>query len=238
MRFKFCLACGKGALHTVAMVGRALHRRASGTPAQILALPVCSAPQGCRRTFTRFAFCLLPILWPGFCGAGSPSDENRPTRTEYEVKAAFLLKLPSFVNWPTNAFVSADAPLVIGILGKDPFGSVIDELARAARPRGRPVMVCRLRTVKEAIDKNCHVLFVASSEKESVQKIVAGIGNKPILTAGDIPGLAMRGIMINFVVTNKTVKFEINEKRARDAGLRISSQLLDLAVGGTKPRPF
>lgn len=182
-----------------------------------------------------FALCMSAVLWSAFCWAGSSSERNRPTRTEYEVKAAFLLKLPNFVNWPEGVFVSADAPLVVGILGKDPFGNVIDELAGAARPQGRPVMICRLHTVKEAIEKNCHVLFIAPSEKEFIEEIVAGIGNRPILTVGDVPSLATRGIMINFVVINKTVKFEINEKRARDAGLRISSQLLDLAVRGTKP---
>lgn len=206
-----------------------------GKPAGIFTLEVCRAPRAWRRMLVGFALCWLAVLWLGFCWAGSSSNEDRPARTEYEVKAAFLLKLPNFVNWPTNAFSSVDAPLVVGILGKDPFGKVIDELARAARLRGRPVMVCRLRTVKEAIDKNCHVLFVASSEKDAVEEIVAGIGDRPILTAGDAPGLTTHGIMINFVVTNKTVKFEINEKRAREAGLRISSQLLDLAVGGTKP---
>ncbi len=186
---------------------------------------------------TGFFLCLSAVFWSGFFWPGAPSgDENRPTRTEYEVKAAFLLKIPSFVNWPTNAFSSLDAPLVVGILGKDPFGNVVDELAEATKLRSHPVTVCRLHTVKEAIDKNCHVLFIASSEEESIEEIVAVIGNKPILTVGDVPGFAARGIMINFVVTNKTVKFEINAKRAQEAGLRISSQLLELAVGSTKPR--
>ncbi|MDH7502078.1 MAG: YfiR family protein [Verrucomicrobiota bacterium] len=183
------------------------------------------------------ALCFSAVLWSGFsCSGASPSDDNRRTRTEYEVKADFLLKIPNFVGWPTNVFPSVDAPLVVSIFGKDPFGNVIDELAGATKHRGHPATVCRLHTVKEAIDKNCHVLFVGSSEEESVEEIVAAIGNKPILTVGDVPGFAARGNMINFVVTNKTVKFEINAKRAHDAGLRISSQLLHLATATTKPR--
>lgn len=162
--------------------------------------------------------------------AALAAGTSQPARPEYEVKAAFLLKIPSFVDWPTNVFLLAESHLAIGIIGKDPFGQVLDQLAQQKTSHGRRFTVHRCADVDEAIEKKCHLVFVSSSEKDRVERIVQRLRGKPVLTIGDTPGFCERGIVINLVVIDKRVRFEINVETARDAGLKISSQLLDLGI--------
>src|SRR2546429_6482843 len=81
---------------------------------------------------------------------------------EYRVKATFLFQFTQFVDWPANAFPNDRTPLVIGILGDDPFGRFLDETVRDETANGHPLLVERYRRVADV--KNCHVLFVSGSD--------------------------------------------------------------------------
>jgi hypothetical protein len=154
---------------------------------------------------------------------------NLPAQTAagYEVKAAFLYNFAQFVEWPTNAFADAQSPIVIGILGEDPFGASLNEIVRGENVNGRPLAIAHYQRVEDI--KACQILFISQSESRRLEEILASLKGRGILTVGDIDGFAKRGGMIRFVIENNRVRFRIDVEAAKAANLTISSKLLRLA---------
>lgn len=150
-----------------------------------------------------------------------------PNLTEYQVKAAYIYNFTQFMDWPTNAFATTNAPVVIGILGEDPFGRILDEVVRNEVVRGRPLVVKRLRPDEDLRD--CCVLFISRSEKERLPAVLHQLRGSPVLTISDSNGFAQQGGMVNLILVNQTVKMEINQTAVETAGLQVSSKLLKLA---------
>jgi hypothetical protein len=145
--------------------------------------------------------------------------------SEPEVKAAFLYNFSKLVTWPTNAFASSNAPLVIGILGKDPIGKPLDILLAGRTVGNRPLIAVRFKSGDVAT--NCHILFISESERRRLDFILSGLNDRPILTVGDTKGFAERG-MIELVKTDGSINLSINLVEARRAGLSLSSYLTRL----------
>lgn len=145
---------------------------------------------------------------------------------EYEVKAAFVYNFTKFVEWPESAFPGPDAPLSICVIGEDPFGGALDSL-RAKTVKNRKVAVKRAGTAEEA--RGCHVLFIGPMQEDRADRILSSLKGAPVLLTGDVDRFVRRGGMIGFFMERHKVVFEINENAAKNAGLRISSQLLKLA---------
>jgi hypothetical protein len=143
---------------------------------------------------------------------------------EYQVKAVFLFNFAQFVEWPAAAFPDETAPLVIGVLGEDPFGPVLDEVVQGESVGGRPLAVRRYRQPEE-ID-TCHILYIARSEAPRLDRIVSALKARGVLTVSDIEGAARSGVMIRFFAENKRIRLRINLQAAREAGLVLSSKLL------------
>jgi hypothetical protein len=143
---------------------------------------------------------------------------------EYQVKAVFLFHFAQFVEWPSPAFPEAQTPLVIGVLGDDPFSRFLDETVRGETVNDHPLVVRRFRSLEE-ID-TCHVLFISRSEADRLEQILAGLKGRSILTVGDTEGFAKRGVMIRFVTVDNKIRLRINLERANAANLKISSKLL------------
>ena len=166
----------------------------------------------------------------GLCLAGAwaiIAAEPGPGAGEYQVKAAFLYNFTKFTNWPPSAFQSATAPLVIGILGQDPFGQTMDNVVRGETVGERSLVVKRLRADDDL--RSCHVLFISRSEKERLPAVLSRLKGSPVLSVSELNGSAEQGGMVNFLLANKTVKMEINQAAAEQAGLQISAKLLKLA---------
>jgi hypothetical protein len=161
--------------------------------------------------------------------AGSLSDlrTQNPPPGEYEVKAAFLFNFAKFVEWPPDAFSGPDSPLVIGVIGEDPFGETLERTVAGKQAQGRPMEVRRWRRV-EAVE-TCHILFVGDSQSEGSRSLVGEMSQRPVLTVGESETFAGQGGIIRFVLESNRVRFEINHQSAIRAGLRISSRLLALA---------
>jgi len=151
--------------------------------------------------------------------AGKPSREQR-------IKAAFLYQFTKFVKWPSEALGDSDAPVQVCVLGADPFGSALDALD-GKQTQGRKVAVRRVKTVDDAL--GCHLLFVGITKRSRLRDALSSLGGKPVLTVGDMPGFAKHGGMINFIVKNNKVRFEINTDATERSGLSMSSRLLALA---------
>jgi hypothetical protein len=166
--------------------------------------------------------------WP------AQAQENRPP--DYRVKAAFLYNFGKFVEWPDAAFASTNAPLVIGVLGGDPFHGDCERIVGNKNINGHPVIV---RQISHSVSagqasgypdlKSCHILFISASGSDNLPDILDALKGAKVLTVTDnLDHFATSGVIINFVMENQSVRFEINDEAARRAGLRISSKLLML----------
>jgi hypothetical protein len=145
--------------------------------------------------------------------------------TEYEVKAALLYQFTQFVEWPPQAFSSRTAPLVIGVLGADPFGGLLDKLVEPEQGRRHPIEVMRCRNLDDA--RRCQLLFISSSERANLPQIVAALGELPVLTVADFDGFLRRGGMVQFRTTSRNkIHLRVNLANARARGLTFSSKLL------------
>lgn len=146
---------------------------------------------------------------------------------EYPVKAAFLYRFASFVEWPAAAFSDAAAPLVICVVGHDPFGAVLDRAVRGQTIGTRAVAVRRL-AVAEA-GSGCHIAYLGGAPDQSPAEAARAMAAGPTLTVTDAAAPADRGA-VNFVTREARVRFEIDQHQAAASGLSISSKLLNLAA--------
>lgn len=150
----------------------------------------------------------------------------------YELKAAFLYNFAKFIQWPPTAFASADTPLVVGVIGHNPFGNYLNELQKY-RVGSHPIEIEQFDDAEQARKGNCHVLFIGDHKQTA--KIVAELqsAHADVLTVTDevdTDSFQSDGAVINLVTTaNRTVHFEINVDAARRAELKINSSLLNLA---------
>jgi hypothetical protein len=144
--------------------------------------------------------------------------------SEYDVKAAFLYKFASFVEWPSEA---SNPPLCICVLGQDPFGPSLDRIVRDKSVNGRPFLIRRQRPGEGAGD--CHILFIAGSERSRLKQILDSRQGEPVLTVSDVPGFCESGGGINLALAENRVRLEINPAAVQRAGLQVSSRLLSLA---------
>lgn len=146
---------------------------------------------------------------------------------EYQVKAVFLYNIPKFVEWPPSAFASSDDPLVLGVFGNSPFGDQLYSLVKDRKINGRSIAVKQVNSADDA--RSVQLLFVSASDARQFNAIKASLQGTPVLTVGESPDFAVVGGMINFVLIDDKVRFEINITAAERVGLRISAQLQKLA---------
>lgn len=144
-----------------------------------------------------------------------------------EIQAAFLVKFSSYVKWPNSAFSTPEAPIVIGIFGRDPFGSIIDQIARSYTTNGRRVEVRRCSDPVSLC--NSHIVFVAPTATAQMKEIIAALSGRSVLLVGNSPRFLARGGMINFVTVGEKIRFDISKTNSDRAGLEISSKLLKVA---------
>ena len=156
-----------------------------------------------------------------------PARAEAPSVVAPEIVAAFLVKFTSYVKWPPGTFSRPDTPVVIGIFGRDPFGSAINTIARSYTASGRHVEVRRCPDLVSL--RACNIVFVAQSAVDRLAEVVATVSGRPILLVGDTPGFLDRGGTINFVMVGNKIRFEISRKNCAKAGLEISSKLLKVA---------
>jgi hypothetical protein len=174
----------------------------------------------------------LSLIWLLLTGGGGRAQESPPT--EYQLKAAFLFNFAKFVEWPPARFAETNSRIVLGILGKNPFGDILQQTIKGKTINNHSLEVVTYFD-SSVVLTNCHILFISDSEKDRLKAIIDGLSNASVLTVGETDGFIKSGGMIRFFPLeqeNKEVtkiRFEINEQAARDARLKISSKLLILA---------
>ncbi|MES2932795.1 MAG: YfiR family protein [Pseudomonadota bacterium] len=155
------------------------------------------------------------------------SSATDAVEIERQVKAAYLYKFGSYVEWPENVFPSITSPLIVGVVGAD---LLADELARIALGRtigGRPVTVRKLRA--DEVLTGVNVLFIGRSSASRLVDILAAVKGHPLLTVTESEDALAAGSMINLVVVDGKVRFEASPKAAGVSNLNISARLLAAA---------
>ena len=156
--------------------------------------------------------------------------------TEYEVKAAYLYNFGRFVEWPAAVTQTQSDSFSICVLGQDPFGPSLNAVLADETIAGKNVVARQISTPTDAV--NCRVLFISSSESARLKQIFAALGDASVLTVSDLPQFTQRGGMVQFILEGSRVRFEVNLATARHAGLKLSSELLKVAVNVRKGAPL
>lgn len=176
------------------------------------------------RKLRYIAACLMLAVIAVACHAqGTESSDS----SEYLIKAGFTYNFAKLMQWPVNTFPHSDSPIVIGVLGVDPFGGTLDEVLSGKKVDNHSFVVKHLKWGNDV--KDCNILFVSSSEAAHFDEIFHLLKGLPILTIGDSPNFARRGGIINFILVDDKVRFEVNVEAAKQADITISSRLLSLA---------
>jgi hypothetical protein len=147
--------------------------------------------------------------------------------TEYQVKAAFLFNFAKYVDFPKGTFRDASAPIVIGVLGSDPFGRALDEALEGKAIDGRRLVARRFDDAQSA--RAAQIVFIAASEEGHLPRVLDALSGASVMTVGDVEHFAERGGVAGFYDENNRVRVCINVTAAAKADLKISSQLLKLA---------
>ena len=177
---------------------------------------------------------ILTVFLAVILAVPNRSDAGDRTPSEYHLKAAFLLNFAKFITWPVSPKEDSGLPVVIVILGSDPFGSALDDLVADQRVRGRRLKIRRSSDVDTI--PPCQILFICASEKKRMKDILGQVDPMGVLTVSEVEGFASMGGMINFTVENQRIRFEINQSAAERASLKVSSKLLRLASPVDPPR--
>lgn len=177
--------------------------------------------------FGRSSGALLRVVLAAFlvvCTVARAPAAPAGTFAPYQIEAAYLLNFTRLVSWPAQTFPAETTPLVIGILGKDPFGPLIDDVVRGEKTGLHPLQVRRFSRAEDISD--CQLLFVSRSESDRVAQICATLKNRHILTVSDIPDFARRGGIIELVQGTDRIRFRIARRVAEAEALEISAKLL------------
>jgi hypothetical protein len=167
--------------------------------------------------------------------AGSATTEPSGL-TASEIKAGFLFNFTKFVEWPREAFADANAPIVLGIVGTNPFGSLLTEATLGKTVNGRAVIERQFKA--EGDLRTCQILFVSPSENRGTAQILERLKGTSVLTVGEGDRFTQAGGMIAFVVEGNKVRLLINLEASTEAHLKISAQVIAVAriVVQTKAR--
>jgi hypothetical protein len=177
-------------------------------------------PKTSRRRLSQLGLLLAALLLSG----STASLAQTPPSRENQIKAVFLFNFAQFVEWPPQAFPETRTPLVIGVLGDDPFGAFLDETVRGEKVNNRPLVVRRYRRVEDI--EICHILFISASETAQLDRVLQLLKGRNILTVGGSEGYVSRGVMVGFATEKSKIRLKINVEAAKAANLTISSNLL------------
>jgi hypothetical protein len=167
---------------------------------------------------------LFALFGAGFAGR---CEAQSAETLEYRVKAAFLCKFAGYVDWPPEVFARPDSPIVIGVIAS---AAVVDELTRTAAglsAGARPLIVRHLQR-GEPIEGS-QVLYIAGLQEDRIAEAIAATKAQPVLVVTESSRAVPPGSVINFVVVDSKVRFDVAPAAAEARGLRISARLLSVA---------
>jgi hypothetical protein len=182
------------------------------------------APHRRLRCASWMALCLC--LWLSLSlPFGAARAESAPL--ERQVKAAYLYKFAGFVEWPEGSFARPDAPLQIGVAGNDALAEQVEQMVAGRSINGHPIAVRKLHR-GDAL-AGLHILFVGALERSAAAELLAAARGQSLLTVTDSDDMAALGSMVNFVVADDRLRFQVALKAVAASRLRISARMLAAA---------
>jgi hypothetical protein len=146
----------------------------------------------------------------------------------YEVKAGFLVNFAKFTTWPADVFEGDTAPILIAVVGADPFGKALDHAVRGQKAGERPIQVKRVGSRDDL--SAYQIVFIASSEQKQLEQILRGLEGSATLPVSDIEGFSEAGGAIELVMEGSRVRFEVNVGNSDRRRVKVSTRLLALAT--------
>lgn len=198
--------------------------KAAGGSTSLVASGCRAVGAGKSSVYRRFVSLLVAI-------ASLAITPSAPAQTkavgENELKAAFVAKFPLFVSWPEKSFETPTSPIVVGLLGRNTFGPYLEAALKDKVAGGHPVTVKICETVEEATA--CQIVFIAESDKATVETILKGLAKHTVLTVSDEPNFAERGGMLGLAETDRKIRLEANVEAIQHSDLRVDPQLLRIS---------
>jgi hypothetical protein len=176
--------------------------------------------------------CLLLML----AAAGAAlAAEGAPADVENQIKASYLYKFATYVDWPGGDAEPAGVPLTIGVIGADSLAEELKKLSLKYAVKNHPVQV-RMLKQGSALD-GLQILFVGQHADAHAQALIDSVAGQPVLTVTESAGMLAAGSVINLVQVDDRIRFEVSLSHAKSGGLKISSRLLDVAykIEGKSP---
>jgi len=181
---------------------------------------------------SRRCFAICVAVGPLLAAAATRAQARE---LEHQVKAAYLYKFAGHVEWPAGTFASADTPLTFGVLGADDVATELERIKPGRMINEHPLAV---RTLRPGDSLNgVQVLFVGQQDATALKRGLEPARQMPVLTVTETPGALGLGSMINFVLVESRVRFEISATRAERQGLKLSSKLLAVAQRVEQEKP-
>jgi hypothetical protein len=155
------------------------------------------------------------------------AQSSAQVATEYQVKAAYVYNFTKFIEWPRDDAAQGNSPLRLCVLDDKQFELTLRDVVNGKSVGPHPVTVMQVHAAGQA--RNCSILFISSSHSKEAARVVEELKDTSVVTVGEMEGFMEAGGMINFVLDNDRVHFQVNERAAEHAGLHVSSRLLNVA---------
>lgn len=146
--------------------------------------------------------------------------------SESKAKLIYIVNILRYTAWPENSFAGPTAPFVFGVLGENVFGPDLEQLSKGTVQK-RSIVVRICGSIDEA--KQCHIVFVSSSERARFKEILEDLTSAGVMTVGDSDSFTRMGGAINLTIDKEKVKCEISRSATDRAKFKISSQFMELA---------
>jgi hypothetical protein len=179
-----------------------------------------------------FLFGIVLTVW------AMPAKAEDEAVLDFQVKAAFLVNFPKYIDWPSTAVPQTNSKITVGIFGDDNVAEAFAAMVVGGKTiYGHPIVLKRIIREEEISSSHCQILFIAASERSRAPAILESIKNTAILSVGETDDFLEKGGMINLTHRGRNIRFEVNLDATRPANLKISSKLLvaaDTVKGRTK----
>ncbi len=172
-----------------------------------------------------FCICLVVACFAGLIHA--KKSEADSVDIETKVKAAYLSKFVSYVEWPASVFAKPDAPVMIGVINADEIAAELTGLKtnRSANSRAFDVKILKAGEPLSGVQ----LVFIGKGEGDRLKRLLSSVQSRPVLTVTESPGAISMGSMINFILVNERIRFEVSTVAAESSNIKISARLLDVA---------
>lgn len=171
---------------------------------------------------TRVILRLLLLWLVAFTAAADETEDM-----EHRVKAAFIYKFAGYVNWPETHFADADTPITIALMDAEPIAKELSQIAKGRTAQGRTIAIKRLEPGESLA--GVHILFIGGHTTPQPEQMLRATQENSVLVVTDAEGALTRGSMINFVLVERRLRFEVALDNVEKSGLKLSSRLLAVA---------